>query len=393
MNKIYKHNAAIIGGGPAGAMTAIYLSKYGIDTCIIEKNKFPREILCGEFLSCEVTEALTNLNLFDEFLKLSPVKINRFKCYDEARTVLSTTLSFPAYSIKRSIFDTFLLNKAEEMGTKIYQPAKVQSIKKDGDEYLLKVKDSNNIESIIKSNFVIAAYGKQNIIDRVLKRDFVSKSSNYSGVKFHLPNDVFIENPENDISIYFGRKIYCGLNRVSTNETTLCFLEKRANVNKSARHRLIDLTNENKYFGNLFNKNFIDIIYDLPIYGTGSIYFGKRNVVENGIFMIGDAAGVIAPLTGDGIGMAFQSAELISRLLKDHLNSITKISELERTYINDWQMLFSKRVRIASLIQNVVMQNGLRKIGFKIMKPFPSVLRNLTGLSRSLTELHKYDYI
>jgi len=393
LNKIYKHSVAIIGGGPAGAMTAIYLSKYGIDTCIIEKNKFPREVLCGEFLSCEVTEALTNLNLFDEFLKLSPVKIKRFKCYDEARAVLSTTLSFPAYSIKRSIFDTFLLNKAAEMGTKIYQPTKVQSIKKDGDKYLLKVKDSNNIESIIKSNFVIAAYGKQNIIDRVLKRDFISKSSNYSGVKFHLPNDVFIVNPENDISIYFGRKIYCGLNIVSANETTLCFLEKRTNVNKSARHRLIDLTNENEYFGNLFNNNFRDIIYDLPIYGTGNIYFGKRNVVENGIFMIGDAAGVIAPLTGDGIGMAFQSAELISRLLIDHLNSKINISDLERLYINEWQLLFSKRVRIASLIQNVVMQNGLRKIGFKIMKPFPSVLRNLTGLSRSLTEPNKYDYI
>jgi len=393
LNKIYKHNVAIIGGGPAGAMAAIYLSKYDIDTCIIEKNKFPRDILCGEFLSCEVTEALTNLNLFDEFLKLSPVKIKRFKCYDEAKTKLSITLTFPAYSIKRSIFDTFLLNKAAEMGTKIYQPAKLQSIKKDGDKYLLKFKDSNNIESIIKSNFVIAAYGKQNIIDRILKRDFISKQGNYYGVKFHLPSDVFLENPPNDISIYFGREIYCGLNRVSADQTTLCFLEKRTNHNKSARHRLIELTNENEYFGNLFNNNFRDIIYDLPIYGTGSIYFGKRNVVENGIFMIGDAAGVIAPLTGDGIGMAFQSAELISRLLKDHLNSKINIIDLKRFYINEWQLLFSKRVRIASLIQNVVMQNGLRKFGLKVIKPFPLILRNLTGLSRSLTELHKYDYI
>jgi len=393
LSKTFEHNVAIIGGGPAGAMTAIYLSKYGIDTCIIEKNNFPREILCGEFLSCEVTEALTNLNFFNEFMNLSPVKINRFKCYNETGTVLSTTLYFPAYSIKRSIFDTFLLNKAVEMGTKIYQPVKVQSIKKYGDKYLLKVKDSNNIESIIKSNFVLAAYGKQNIIDRILKRDFISISSNYNGVKFHLPNDVFLENPPNVVSIYFSREIYCGLNRVSANETTLCFLEKRTNHNKSARYRLIDLTNENEYFGNLFNNNFNDIIYDLPIYGTGNIYFGKKNVVENGIFMIGDAAGVIAPLTGDGIGMAFQSAELISRLLKDHLNGKFNISELKRFYIDEWQLLFSKRVRIALLIQYIVMQNGLRKFGLKLIKPFPLVLRNLTGLSRSLTELNKYDYI
>ena len=48
----------------------------------------------------------------------------------------------------------------------------------------------------------------------------------------------------------------------------------------------------------------------LLIFGTGNIYFGKKNLVENGIYMVGDASGIIAPLSGDGIGMAFESAKI-----------------------------------------------------------------------------------
>jgi len=66
--KTYNHDISIIGGGPAGAMASLYLSNFGIESCIIEKKRFPREVLCGEFLSCEVVSSLKKLNLFNKFL-------------------------------------------------------------------------------------------------------------------------------------------------------------------------------------------------------------------------------------------------------------------------------------------------------------------------------------
>ena len=105
----YHHDVIIIGGGPAGSMAALYLSKYGLNTCIIEKKKFPQEVLCGEFLSGEVSKTLKELNLFESFLSLNPVKISKFKFINEQRTEISSEFYFPAYALKRSLFDHFLL--------------------------------------------------------------------------------------------------------------------------------------------------------------------------------------------------------------------------------------------------------------------------------------------
>jgi len=149
--KPYNYDIAIIGGGPAGAMVSLYLSSFGIESCIIEKKRFPREVLCGEFLSCEVASSLKKLNLFKEFLALSPLEINTFQGFDDRGTGLFVPLKFSAYAIKRSVFDAFLLNEAKEVGAKIYQPAEVQSVVNESDKFLLKVKGRDKSECLIKS--------------------------------------------------------------------------------------------------------------------------------------------------------------------------------------------------------------------------------------------------
>ncbi len=80
MNK-HDFDVIIIGGGPAGAVAAIYLSRWGLRTAVIEHKAFPRETLCGEFLSLEVIEQIRELKLEEEFLKLNPKSIKFFQFY------------------------------------------------------------------------------------------------------------------------------------------------------------------------------------------------------------------------------------------------------------------------------------------------------------------------
>ncbi len=122
-------------GGPAGSMAAIYLSRFGFDVCLIEKKKFPRDVLCGEFLSEEVTALLKELKLFEEFLALNPVLISRFKSVNESGTEIHSNLSFPAYALKRSLFDKFLLNEAINSGANVYQPAEADFIRREDDKF------------------------------------------------------------------------------------------------------------------------------------------------------------------------------------------------------------------------------------------------------------------
>ena len=94
---------AIIGGGPAGSTAAIHLSRAGLEVCLFEKKTFPREVLCGEFLSAEVIESLKKLNLYNKFLLLNPNRINSFRFINEDSSELETKFRFEAYSIHRVV--------------------------------------------------------------------------------------------------------------------------------------------------------------------------------------------------------------------------------------------------------------------------------------------------
>jgi hypothetical protein len=204
-----------------------------------------------------------------------------------------------------------------------------------------------------------------------------------NGIKFHILNSSIKNYSVDEISIYTAENIYCGMNTVSENETTLCALEKRVNGDSSPRKRILKLLKSNKKFGDLFEPGFENTLNNIPIYGTGNIYFGRKQIVENHIFMIGDAAGVIAPLAGDGIGMAFLSAKLISSLLSDYKKGKYTRGQLEKTYLMEWNKFFLRRIRFALFVQNLVLKRVTNTISYSFSNIFPSIMPVLIRATRS----------
>lgn len=348
-------DVVIIGGGPAGTSTALFLKKFGINSAVVEKKEFPREVLCGEFISNEVTSLLKELNILESFLSLSPNKITEFKFATEKK-VFQIPLGFTAYAIKRGKLDNFLLNECKKNNVTVFQPEEVKSIEFDNNSFTTFTTNNK-----ITSKFVIAAYGRQNILDKELNRNFVNNKSGLNGVKFHLPIKYLNKYSENTISIFANNTLYCGINSVGNETVTVCFLENRINKQVSPKEHLIQLYNQNEYFSKNFISNFPEIIENLSVYGTGNIYFGKKELIKNNIFMCGDAAGVIAPLAGDGIGIAFQNGKLIAEVLKKYFNFNLPRYEVEELYIKEWNSLYKKRIKIALLIQKTIFSSFLYK--------------------------------
>ncbi len=368
-----KHEIAIIGGGPSGSSAAIYLTELGFDVCIVEKKLFPREILCGEFLSREVVNNLKELNLFDRFLALNPNPIESLGIFYDNKKI-SSQLNFSAYGLKRSAFDNLLLMSAKERGAKVYQPFEVTEIIREDRGYKLFLKENVQEEKIINAKYVIAAYGKRNRLDAKLKRKFVSSKSNLDGIKYHV-NKKYLKNIRDDqIQIYAADDIYCGVNSVNEEEVTFCFLENRAGISRTPVQSLIRLANINNSFKELFNSEIEAAFMSNRVYGSGDVFFGKRNRVENGIFMVGDAAQVIAPLAGDGISMAMDSARLLAELFYENKTKKISDTDLYNLYDAQWQRNFKKRLRTALFIQQVLFNNSGRKIGFGSLQYFPRAM-------------------
>lgn len=385
LNEKRKNNfdIAIIGGGPAGSSAAIHLSQSGMNVCLFEKKVFPREVLCGEFLSPEVFEELVKLGIDKEFLALHPNKINSFRFINDDAAEMFVKFPFNAFSMKRSVFDNFLLSEAARRGASIYQPSEVKGITRRGNSFTLKFINAEGSTEEISADFLIAAYGKQNILDKALGRNFVNARSRLNGVKFHINKKCLPSFDDDEIRIYAADEIYCGVNAVSDNDVTICFLEDRAEYTSSYRQHLAELMRRNKKFADLFNKEFFSMLNDLPVYGTGNIFFGKRELFKNGIFFVGDAAGVIAPLAGDGIGMALQAARLLTKILIHGIQNKTYRHELEGQYQSAWDKQFKKRLFSAGVVQKIILRNNLRRTGAALLRLFPWLLSEIVQRTRS----------
>ncbi len=372
MNKT-DYDVVIVGGGPAGSVAGINLAGRGFRTVIIERKIFPRETLCGEFLSVEVINHLKVLGLFEKFLSLNPNRISSFQ-FITKRKSFSTDLPFEGYSLKRSIFDNFLLTEAQKAGTEIIQPAEVKEIIGEKGKFLTQLKSDGKILNI-SSRFVIGAFGKSNFLDKKLNREFSRVHSGYDGIKFHIGKELLSDIKDSCIYIFSGNKIYCGINTVSREEAAVCFLSMKSAGNRSALIHFEELMEENKHFAVFFNNQTPDL-KKLDIYGAGNIYFGSKELIKDGIIMIGDAAKVIAPLAGDGIGMAFQSAKIAADIIIKYSSEEINSAEIEHLYKSKWKNQFSERTRVARIAQSIILQTHYLNLipGWAIQSLIPSII-------------------
>ena len=109
-------DAAIVGGGPAGAAAACLLARAGRQTVLFEREAGPRHKVCGEFISVEAAAYLTSLGLDPE--RLGAVPIHHVRLIQGERTA-TATLPFPAFSLSRDVMDEALLNAAAGQGAEI----------------------------------------------------------------------------------------------------------------------------------------------------------------------------------------------------------------------------------------------------------------------------------
>jgi hypothetical protein len=368
-----QYDIAVIGAGPAGSTAANYLARSKFRTCIIERKSFPRETVCGEFLSGEVVEILHELNVFKQFQSLRPNTMSEFRYSTENASSYSSALPFTAYGMKRGKFDAFLLDNARKAGAKVYQPATVEQVEKQGEQYQIALSIDGRQEQIT-SRYVIGAFGKNSPLDKTLQRDFLGSKSRLNGVKFHVPKRFMQNIPDYEIQIYSVRDMYCGVNTVDDETVTVAFLERHAPGGVPARERLIELTKKNKHFADIVSGDFDASIESFPYYGAGDIYFGKKNIVENGIFMIGDASRVIAPLAGDGIGMAMQSAKVLAAVIEEGSKKVWNDETLAGIYHSKWNIHFRQRLYVAQKIQSMLLSQFGKKASKALLNGFPSLL-------------------
>jgi menaquinone-9 beta-reductase len=357
------NEVTIIGGGLAGLTAGIHLSKIGIKVTIIEKNSFPKHKVCGEYISNEVLPYLKSLDL--DIQSLHPTNITKLHFSTKNGKSIYTKLPLGGFGISRYVLDEFLCKKAISNGCEIIQE-NVEDIQFQGDKFTITT--SNN--TTLKSKIIIGAFGKRSNIDQKLNRNFIQQKSPWLAVKTHY-SGIF----DNDlVGLHNFEGGYCGVSKVENKKINICYL---ANYETFKQYKSIDDYQKNVISKNPFLKEILEnstMLFEKPL-TISQISFEEKKAVENHILMIGDTAGLIHPLCGNGMAMAIHSAKIISELIekffKNEINSRTK---LENEYQKQWDFNFKKRLKTGRLLSNVLKKRKLSEVLMSILIVFPFLL-------------------
>ncbi|PWA08956.1 NAD(P)/FAD-dependent oxidoreductase [Flavobacterium laiguense] len=360
-----KNNRAItiIGGGLAGLTAAIHLSKIGLKVVLIEKNEYPKHKVCGEYISNEVVPYFDWLSL--AISELKPTSITKLHFSTVNGKSIYCDLPLGGFGISRFALDAFLYKKAVENGCEVIQD-NVESIIFENNNFTIST--SNN--RVLNSEIVIGAFGKRSTIDLKLNRNFIQRKSHWLAVKAHYSGDF----PNDLVGLHNFEGGYCGVSKVENNAVNICYLASYETFKnyKNIEEYQNQVVAKNPHL-ELILKN-SKLLFDKPL-TISQISFDKKETVENHILMIGDTAGLIHPLCGNGMAMAIHSAQIISQLIiKYYKGEIKSRTELENKYIKEWGSNFKERLRIGRFLAFLLQKQTLSAVLMKILIKFPSLM-------------------
>ena len=367
-NEITKYDCAIVGGGLAGLCLAIQMVRLNHSVVIFEKNDYPFHKVCGEYISNESWGFLESLGL--PLSKMNLPLINQLGVSSTQGFMLESPLKMGGFGISRFTLDYELSLIARKHGVVVMQSCKVNNVTKNDTHYLI-----DSAKGLYRATIVCGSYGKHNPL-------FIEKTSNpntpnYIGVKYHIKTKF----ADNKIELHNFKDGYCGISKVDGDKYCLCYLttSKSLNDNKNDVKQL----EETVLFQNPFLKNIFlnsEFLYDKPL-TISQIVFNKKSTYSNHIFLLGDAAGAIAPLCGNGMSMGMRASKLLTHILNAYLQNEISEEQAVSLYEIQWNQNFSKRIKTGYYLQQILGKNNLTHISLKLLNTSPKLLQKLITLT------------
>lgn len=357
--KIY--DVFISGGGPAGTAAAIALQDSGLDVYLAEKKTFPRDKICGDALSTDVWNQLFQLGFTKEEVKSFTQKLESYGARIVAPSGEIAEFSFPqfknelapGYISERVVFDEFLWKKAAQLkNVNATSGVEVKSAR-----FEKGIWEVHTTDSIIRAKVLFIADGAQSPLARTIGNVQVERDHYCAGLRQYWEGvEGFHE--QGFIELHFYNEIIPGYFWMFP------LPNGRANIgigmlSKSVSEKKVDLKKHMEYLINEHpevSKRFKNAQPLEKIKGWGlPIGSKKRSISGDHYVLLGDAASVIDPATGEGIGNAIRTgrvaAEIVAPLIE---KGATRKEDLlaydNEVYRRMWPELYLSR-RIQRLLR------------------------------------------
>ena len=313
----------VIGAGPGGATIATRLAEAGRDVLLIDRAQFPRDKTCGDGLTPRCIAALEQAGMLEAVLAAGATKITGLKVVgpygQEAQLMFDQFLDkHPPYglTLERFTLDEVLLQHAIARGVRFLDRLKISDFTLDGN-HITATHGTREGEALsIVADVVILATGASNTLLRRLGiMDKMPRTVRAARAYFEGVNE-----PEPLFSFYFKQFLMPGyawifpLGNGRVNAGAGLWPMPLVHRGKPALPHLLErFANEQSANGNQWRR-------DGPVKGYPiRTDFPSHRLFGDNWLIIGEAAGLVSPATGEGIDLAIESGLLAADMLIDWL--------------------------------------------------------------------------
>ncbi len=372
-----RYDAVVIGGGLAGCSTALQLARRGHEVLLAEQSTYPRHKLCGEFLSPEAQASFQRLGVLDAVHEAGAAPITQTVLTAPNGTRSDHSLPDTALGLSRYQLDRLLFRRACAAGADGRSGTRVESVDGTFADGFTVTAGGDTVEA----RLVLGAYGRRGRLDRTLDRPFLDQQTPYVGFKAHFAGPA-ASTLQNTIELHSAPGGYCGLSPVEDDRINVCWightdalkdaggtpqamLDEGLRQNPVLDDRLQGLTRVSDQF---------EAVSQVPLM--------PKSRFADGVCMIGDSAGMIAPLCGDGMAMALRTADLVTPLAAAYLDDQRPASAFRRAYRRKWTERFGRRMRLGRWIHAAAFRRGAARLLVQGCRLLPPLARWLIRTTR-----------
>ncbi len=358
----------IIGGGLAGLVSSIELARAGHTITVVERKHYPFHRVCGEYVSNEVRPYLESLGL--DLTALGAVSITQFRLTAPNGRALTAPLDMGAFGLSRYTLDLALYQLAERVGVRFILNQQVENVTFANDTFTVDTATGDSQQA----QLVLGSFGKRSRLDKTMNRPFMNAASPYIGVKYHIRGQPGLTRFRADeIALHNFQDGYCGMSMIENNTFCLCYLTTRHNLRQHGTIPQMEraVLHRNPILRQVFES--AEFLWDKPEV-INEISFSPKAAVENHLLMVGDAAGLITPLCGNGMAMAIHGGKIAGKLASSFLQGQINRPDLERQYQTAWSQQFARRLWVGRHVQQLFGSARVTDAAVRFFGAFPPLL-------------------
>jgi geranylgeranyl reductase family protein len=348
-------DVAIVGGGPAGSVCAAFCARAGLRALVLEREKFPREKVCGDCLNPSCWPVLERLGLVHRVRDLPHSKLEsvEFIAIDGHKVNIDLPTGDDCeLSVKRSLFDDLLLKRARELGAHVREGTTVTTLVHD-ENWTFETASGKDFSARI----LVGADGRNSTVARLCNL-LPRPARERVALQAHIPL------PRN-----FGRRVvlqflpegYSGQAPVNEAELNLCLVGTPPTISRLRR----------------WAERHFEITSDQPWRTITPLTRSPVPCAHENLLFIGDAARVVEPFTGEGIYYAMRSGELAATAISKTIRGEDQEGTL-REFTRACAEMYRGRLWINGLARAAVLRPRLGSLFVHAAIIQPSMLRLLT---------------